>query len=506
MFPTTLIFTLVLGVKTSNRPNLGAPADTALSARANCFARYGSVGCRRRNCEPEISGGFRFSVHVSVIAARMKRLISPFSLALALLCFSGIAATVTIIRLHNTQELVSHTYRVEVSLGDLESALGEVGRNRVAYITSGTDDALSNFTAATKRVAPALNRVRQFTSDNPAQQALCDRLDANANQRMAPSFASVQLKQEGRDDPAEQLEINSEVSKAAFETAALSQQMRQNEDRFLEGRAHLSRFLFAATLWILVALFALSALLFWIHFRLLNRELAVRRSAENQLRQLSGRLMRVQDDERKRIARELHDGLGQNMAAAKMTAGIMLDGNPENPHLKELAALLDDSISQTRTISYLLHPPLLDEVGLVSAAKWLIEGYTRRTGVDVSFQIQPQSQPERLPRNFELALFRIIQETLTNIHRHSKSAKAEVSILTTPHKIILLVRDYGNGIPAETLANFESNGVQLGVGLSGMRERVRELGGKLKIKSDGAGTEIIVEMPLVAAQDFGSEI
>lgn len=444
-------------------------------------------------------------VHVPVIAARMKRLISPFSLALALLCLSGIAATVTIIRLYATETLVSHIYKVEVSLGDLESALAEVGRNRVAYISSGSADALANFTAATKRVEPALARVRQLTSDNPAQQALCDRLDANANQRMAPSFASVELKREGHDDPTEQLDINSEISKAGFETAALSQQMRKNEDRMLEGRTHLSRFLFAATLWILVALFASSALLFWIHFRLLNRELAVRRSAENQLRQLSGRLMRVQDDERKRIARELHDGLGQNMAAAKMTAGMILDENPGDPQLQELAALLDDSLSQTRTISYLLHPPLLDEVGLVSAAKWLIEGYTRRTGVDVSFQIQPKTQPERLPRNFELALFRIIQETLTNIHRHSKSAKAEVSIRTTAHKIILLVKDYGKGIPPETLANFETNGIHLGVGLSGMRERVRELGGKLKINSDGGGTEIIVEMPLVASQDFHAE-
>jgi signal transduction histidine kinase len=435
----------------------------------------------------------------------MKRLISPFSLALALLCLSGIAATVTIIRLYATETLVSHIYKVEVSLGDLESALAEVGRNRVAYISSGSADALANFTAATKRVEPALARVRQLTSDNPAQQALCDRLDANANQRMAPSFASVELKREGHDDPTEQLDINSEISKAGFETAALSQQMRKNEDRMLEGRTHLSRFLFAATLWILVALFASSALLFWIHFRLLNRELVVRRSAENQLRQLSGRLMRVQDDERKRIARELHDGLGQNMAAAKMTAGMILDENPGDPQLQELAALLDDSLSQTRTISYLLHPPLLDEVGLVSAAKWLIEGYTRRTGVDVSFQIQPKTQPERLPRNFELALFRIIQETLTNIHRHSKSAKAEVSIRTTAHKIILLVKDYGKGIPPETLANFETNGIHLGVGLSGMRERVRELGGKLKINSGGGGTEIIVEMPLVASQDFHAE-
>jgi len=145
---------------------------------------------------------------------------------------------------------------------------------------------------------------------------------------MAPSFASVELKRQGRDDPPNNSRSIPKFPKLDLKPRSLSRDeaKRRSSPR---GRTHLSRFLFNATLWILVALFASSALLFWIHFRSLNRELAVRRSAENQLRQLSGRLMRVQDDERKRIARELHDGLGQNMAAAKITTGIMLDGNPE---------------------------------------------------------------------------------------------------------------------------------------------------------------------------------
>lgn len=192
-------------------------------------------------------------------AARMMRKISPFAIALVLLFLSGIAATVTIVRLHSSVAQVNHTYTVEVSLGDLESALSDVGRSRVAYISSGTAVALANFRAATLRVPPALARIRQLTIDNSAQQHSCDLLAANANQRMAYSAKSVDLRLRGETDPAKQLQITSDVAKTAFETASLSHQMRQNEDRLLESRSHLSQFLFIATLWILVALFATSA-------------------------------------------------------------------------------------------------------------------------------------------------------------------------------------------------------------------------------------------------------
>jgi signal transduction histidine kinase len=426
--------------------------------------------------------------------ARMMRKISPFAIALLLLCLSGIAATVTIVRLHSSEAQVNHTYTVEVSIGDVESALADVGRNRVAYISGGTAESLEKFRASTLRVAPALARIRQLTIDNPAQQSLCGLLETNANQRIAYSAESVDLKLRGETDPAKQFQITSDVARAAFETAAISFQMRQNEDRLLESRSHLSRFLFTATLWILVAMFSTSAFMFWVHYRLLNRELRHRRTAENHLRRLSGDLMRVQDDERKKFARELHDGLGQNMVAAKMAADLLLKHHPDDPQFRELSTLLDESLLQTRTISYLLHPPLLEELGLVFAAKWLIEGYTRRTGVEVSVQIP--AQLERLPRNIELALFRILQEALTNIHMHSKSKKAEVLIQITPQEVMLLVRDFGKGIPAETLSNFEVNGTHVGVGLAGMRERIQELGGKLKVRSDSTGTEITVKMQI----------
>jgi two-component system NarL family sensor kinase len=190
----------------------------------------------------------------------------------------------------------------------------------------------------------------------------------------------------------------------------------------------------------------------------------------------------------------LHDSLGQNLAVAKMTMDALLALNPSDSRYAELAALLEEAHSQTRTISYLLHPPLLDDLGFASAAKWFIEGYSKRTGIEVSVDISKGA--ERLPRELELVLFRILQETLTNIQRHSKSLRAKVSVQVKSQEISMLVKDYGEGIPKATLVNFENNGTQVGVGLAGIRERVMEFGGKWGIKSDGAGTEINVAIPL----------
>jgi signal transduction histidine kinase len=211
------------------------------------------------------------------------------------------------------------------------------------------------------------------------------------------------------------------------------------------------------------------------------------------MRQLSVQLMRVQDEEHRRFARELHDGLGQTLVAAKMMAEFPQSGTLGVPQSEELAALLDEAISQTRTISYLFHPPLLDEVGFPSAAKWLIEGYAQHTGVAVSANI-PQLE-DRLPLSLELTLYRVLQEALNNIHRHSKSTKAEVSVRIDPQYVTLRVKDYGEGIPSDTLAAFHGNGTQAGVGLLSMKERVREQNGELEIESHAAGTEIVVKIP-----------
>lgn len=418
------------------------------------------------------------------------------SIALILLCVSGIGASLTIVHLYLTESWIRHTYTVEVAIGDLESALTAAGRDRVAYVNSGTPESLEAFNAATRKVPDALARIRELTTDNQTEQAICDRLEANASRRLGVSFESVRLKQENQTDSNKQMSLTVEISEAAGETAAIAQQMRSNEDRLLAQRTDLSKVLFTITVCMLLVSFAISVVMFWFHNRLLDRELAERKTAENNMRQLSIRLMRVQDEEAKRFARALHDSLGQDLAVAKIAAGGLLKDDPMNRRLAELVALLEDSVSQTRTISYLLHPPLLDEIGFASAAKWFIEGYTQRTGVAVSVDIP--AHIDGLSRHVELALFRILQEALTNIHRHSKSAKADVAVRVGSRNISLFVQDYGKGIPRETLTNFRNKGTHVGVGLSGMKERVRELGGELQIESDLNGTRITVKVPLGA--------
>jgi signal transduction histidine kinase len=419
------------------------------------------------------------------------------SLALALLCISGIAAGITIARLYVSEKWIRHTYDVEVSVKDLESTLADVGRRRIAYHDSRSEADLVEFGAATNRVPGAVQKIRQLVSDDASELKLVDRLQSNANDRVAISVESVEATQRHQDDPAKDVEFTSRVARSSFETAEITDQMRENEDALLDQRVHTSSALFAVALAILISSSILSGVMFWIHYRLLNGELRQRRAAEKQLRQLSGRLMHLQDEERRRFARELHDSLGQNLAVAKMTMDSLVSAHPSDPRYSDLGGLLEECYSQTRTISYLLHPPLLDELGFASAAKWFIEGFSKRTGIQVTVDISKQA--ERLPRDLELVLFRILQETLTNIQRHSKSTRAIVSVEAKSEQVSMSVRDYGEGIPKEMLADLEANGAPGGVGLAGISERVREFGGKWDLKSSSAGTEVSVKIPLASS-------
>ena len=427
--------------------------------------------------------------------SRSQRAKIALALALLLLCLSGIAAGFVIDRLYEAEAQVHHTYDVEVAIGDVESSLTTVGSSRVAYINSPSPETLQGFEDAVNEVGVALSKLRQLVA-SPAQQALGDRLQAIANQRIGISRESVELIQQNRSTPEKQLQVNSEVAKTAYDTAAISQQMRRNEDALLQQRSHLSKLLFDTTLGILGISFLLAGLMFRYHYGLLNRELLERRGAENQLRQLSLQLIRAQDEERRRFARELHDGLGQTLVGAKIMADTLLIGSGADGQVTELANVLNDAISQTRAISYLFHPPLLDEAGFASAAKWLVDGYAQRMGMKVSANV---SRPvERLPRSVEITLYRVLQEALNNVHRHSHSTRADVSLQTDANWMTLRVKDYGRGIPKETLAAFRANRTQGGVGLTGMKERVREQGGQLEIRSDETGTEVIATIPISA--------
>jgi len=224
-------------------------------------------------------------------------------------------------------------------------------------------------------------------------------------------------------------------------------------------------------------------------------------SANHNLSELSSRLLRLQDEERRRIARELHDSVGQTLAALSMNLAAVAS---EIERLSKTASLVADSATlvndmstDIRTISYLLHPPLLDEAGLSSALTWYVKGFSERSKIEVDLDI-----PEdfgRLPRDLETAVFRIVQECLTNIHRHADSPVAKVRIAQRDGHIRVEVQDKGKGIPSQERAEIVSsvNGTP-GVGIRGMRERLRQLGGTLDLSSDGEGkgTLIAARLPI----------
>jgi len=222
-----------------------------------------------------------------------------------------------------------------------------------------------------------------------------------------------------------------------------------------------------------------------------NEELS--RSNET-LKNLSARLLQVQDEERRRVAREVHDSAGQLVAALSINVDRLDDHLSE----KEKQQLLADTKSivkglntELRTISHLLHPPLLDEVGLSSALQWYVDGFRERSGIAAELTIDPTLR--RLPADTEIAVFRVVQECLTNIHRHAGASKTTVSLASTHSGVRLQVRDNGKGIPQLSRSGFPA---AQGVGISGMRERISRLGGRFAIESSLAGTTVTADLPV----------
>jgi two-component system sensor kinase FixL len=225
-----------------------------------------------------------------------------------------------------------------------------------------------------------------------------------------------------------------------------------------------------------------------------SMDITAKKEAEDHLRLLSSRLLHAEDEERRRIARELHDGLGQYLVHAKMSLECYLD-KPDGPQaLIQTLDSLDRCLAEARTISYLLHPPFLDELGFASAAGSYVDGFAKRSGIQVHLHIVRDLQ--RLPGTVELVLFRILQESLTNVHRHSHSDSVDIHVELDGNHVVLSVRDYGKGIPGDLLEKLRARGDAGGVGLSGMRERVIQLAGRFEIQSDAKGTLIRADLPL----------
>src|SRR5712692_2520973 len=216
------------------------------------------------------------------------------------------------------------------------------------------------------------------------------------------------------------------------------------------------------------------------------------------LRRLSGRLMTMQDEERRRIARDLHDGLGQELAVAKMVLGKVFQkksSESETQVCAEASEIVDRAIQQVRSISHLLHPPLLDEVGLLSALRWYLEGLTERSGIETYLDVQPSDFP-RLTLELETAVFRIVQEALTNVFRHAEAHKVWIALTQREDTTIVTVQDDGKGI-GERIAQQQPDSV--GVGIGGMKQRAKEFGGELRLTNTQPGTLVELVIPSTKA-------
>ena len=280
--------------------------------------------------------------------------------------------------------------------------------------------------------------------------------------------------------------------------------MQVEEESLLEQRLRAWDYLFKRNVLMLGLAFAVVTLMLAYNFRLLLAEVARTKDTEKLVRDnaqsyrlMSARILEMQDSERRRIARELHDSVGQYLAGLKINLHQIEAGmqSGENHLVRETIDLTDCAIQEVRTISHLLHPPLLEELGFLSAARWYVDEYGKRSQVKVSLIVDEPI--ERLPKEVEIALFRVLQESLTNVYRHAAAQSVDVRILCHEGHVKLTVADDGRGIPAEVLKKFR-DGAASGIGLAGMRERLAEFGGDIRVEASSGGSVVEAIIPMTA--------
>ena len=239
-----------------------------------------------------------------------------------------------------------------------------------------------------------------------------------------------------------------------------------------------------------------------------SRDISERKMTERALSELSTRLLTSQDEERRRIARELHDGAAQYITAVKLNLEMVAKGSPafdaeRQRYIDDSLSFLELTLSEIRTLSYWLHPPMLDEVGLELALQWYADGFTKRSNIKIELQLSRENG--RLGTQVETALFRVVQECLGNVHRHSGADKVNISLYSTRRKTVLTISDNGRGMPVGVNAHGPSDVELLGVGIAGMSARLKQLGGRLDIVSHRHGTTVRAIVPRVVEYGVANE-
>lgn len=446
-----------------------------------------------------MAGGYR----LRRISQRMPWI--EFALALCVLVAVAVASDSVTTRLANAQYWVVHTHEVETATAQTRADFVAAGDARQIYIITGDAAALTDYNRAKTAIPGELANLQEMTADNPSQQANIRELRQVIGRHLGLLQQSISLRQTSGSDAEQQKQWTRDSVALKNQTLTILDRMKAEEDRLMAVRQTISARNYRHVRIVLIASFAVVVLLLLINFYDLAHELKERRQAEQAVQQLSSRILHVQDEERRRVARELHDSIGQVFAVLKMNLEMISrtfrtsDPQQVQQLLAESKAALEIGLSGARTLSHLLHPPLLDEMGFVSAAKWLVEGFSLRSKIQV--QLEVAENIPRMEQDVELALFRILQEALTNIHKHSGSPSVDIHVNIEGSKVSLRIRDYGKGIPAGVIDAFKRSKAGLGVGLAGMRERVRDLGGRLELKSDAKGAVVEASVPFTAARE-----
>ncbi len=416
-----------------------------------------------------------------------------FASAIFLLVVCGLVLAVMIYKVYAGEEWVRHTYAVQLLLAKIEADLSRTGSDRQVYVHSRDQQALQDLGQTRTEIFERLSELKGMVRDNADQGRTLESFESAIRDRFRAVDDSVRLADSGKSTVQAQEAATEEIVRFSQTISSIAQKIKDSESVLLDRRLLRTKSLFVWVLVILAVTYMLALYMLWEHHRGLSFELAERKSAEHYASSLSAQLLRAQDQERRKIARDLHDGLGQCIVGAKLIADSLLKRTPDQPQLQDLSALLHDAVSSTRSISHLLHPPLVDELGFVASARSYLEGFSKRTGIEVNADLPDLKQ--RLPSDVELTLLRILQEALTNIQRHSKSARAGVRLATDGESATLKIWDHGVGLPAGMVQHFYGNGINVGVGLAGMRERVRERQGRFEIHSDSRGTAISATLP-----------
>jgi signal transduction histidine kinase len=395
-----------------------------------------------------------------------------------------------------SRDLVIHTYQVRTQLNDLQLQLMGL-EQQVSPAKPSAGPGRSRSPA--EKARQTFDALRKLTADNYSQQIRLNQLGPlmtgviSATGMKSGIGQETELTQQQRNlSPEGQREVQINQIMASME---------DEEELLLGERLKAWDHLFHRNVVMLGMAFAVVTVLLVYNFSLLLGEVARTKDREEQVRAnaqsyrlMSAKILELQDSERRRIARELHDSVGQFLVGLKINLSQIQKSRGENSAnlLRETIDLTDCALQEVRTISHLLHPPLLEELGFISAARWYVDEYGKRSQVKVSFRIEKSIG--RLPREIEIALFRVLQESLTNVYRHAAARSVDIGIAGGDGFVVLTVADDGKGIPPDILSRFD-RGAAPGIGLAGMRERLAEFGGRMHVHSSNAGSFVEVTIP-----------